>query len=203
MIAADRKLSCHPSSRIDKRYTHRSLFLFFFSDRLSELVFGKDVKLRPHMIDRYGRLVARVLVDGQDAALELLKEGLCWVYVKYAREAAAEIQTSYRDAQAGAQSGKARPVARPCPRSSVGVAKEGKRTFEDGADEYARALLDLETGASPRSPFSATRADKSPWMKGRDFADQTSLSLLESLDSTQFGTSPSDFPPQRQRTQSG
>ena len=31
---------------------------------LSELIFGKDVKLRPHTIDRYGRLVARVLVDG-------------------------------------------------------------------------------------------------------------------------------------------
>jgi hypothetical protein len=28
------------------------------------LMFGKDVKLRPHTIDRYGRLVARVLVDG-------------------------------------------------------------------------------------------------------------------------------------------
>jgi len=28
---------------------------------LSELMFGKDVKLRPHTIDRYGRLVARVL----------------------------------------------------------------------------------------------------------------------------------------------
>jgi hypothetical protein len=31
---------------------------------LSELMFGKDVKLRPHTIDRYGCLVARVPVDG-------------------------------------------------------------------------------------------------------------------------------------------
>src|SRR5215510_11654261 len=45
---------------------------------MSELVFGKDVKLRPHAIDRYGRLVARVLIDNQDAGLELLKQGLCW-----------------------------------------------------------------------------------------------------------------------------
>jgi endonuclease YncB( thermonuclease family) len=44
---------------------------------MSELVFGKDVKLRPQTIDRYGHLVARVLVDGQDAGLELLKQGLC------------------------------------------------------------------------------------------------------------------------------
>src|SRR6516162_3188948 len=45
---------------------------------MSELVFGKDVKLRPHAVDRYGRLVARVIVDAQDAGLELLKQGLCW-----------------------------------------------------------------------------------------------------------------------------
>src|SRR5262249_573097 len=59
---------------------------------MSELVFGKDVKLRPHTIDPYGRLVARVLVDGQDAGLELLKQGLCLVYEKYVGEAAPEIQ---------------------------------------------------------------------------------------------------------------
>jgi endonuclease YncB( thermonuclease family) len=39
---------------------------------MSELVFGKDVELQPHTIDRSGRLVARVLVDGQDAALSYL-----------------------------------------------------------------------------------------------------------------------------------
>ena len=74
---------------------------------MSELVFGKDVKLRPHTIDRYGRTVARVLVDNQDAGPELLKQGLCWVYEKYVGEAAAEIQSSYRDAQDAAQAEKA------------------------------------------------------------------------------------------------
>jgi endonuclease YncB( thermonuclease family) len=49
---------------------------------MSELVFGKDVKLRPHSIDRYGHLVARVVVDGQHAGLQRLKQGLCWVYEK-------------------------------------------------------------------------------------------------------------------------
>ena len=70
---------------------------------MSELVFGKEVELHPHSIDRHGRLVAVVYVNGTDAGLELLKEGLCWVYEKYVREAAAEIQTSYRDAQDRAQ----------------------------------------------------------------------------------------------------
>jgi endonuclease YncB( thermonuclease family) len=71
---------------------------------ISELVFGKGVKLRPHTIDRQGRLVARVLVDNQDAGLELLKQGLCWVYEKYVGEASAEIRTSYHNAQDAAQS---------------------------------------------------------------------------------------------------
>jgi endonuclease YncB( thermonuclease family) len=69
---------------------------------MSELVFGKDVKLRPHTIDRYGRLVARVIVDNQDAGLELLKEGLCWVYERYLPEASPDIQVSYQQAQAAA-----------------------------------------------------------------------------------------------------
>ena len=71
---------------------------------MSELVFGKDVELRPHTIDRYGRLVAQVLVDNQDAGLELLKQGLCWVYEKYVAEASLELQSSYRSAEALARS---------------------------------------------------------------------------------------------------
>ena len=40
---------------------------------MSGLVFGKEVELRPHTIDRYGRLIARVFVGNQDAGIELLK----------------------------------------------------------------------------------------------------------------------------------
>ena len=73
---------------------------------MSELVFGKDVILQPHTIDRSGRLVARVLVDGQDAGLELLKEGLCWVYEKSVGEASTLVQARYRNAQDAAQAQK-------------------------------------------------------------------------------------------------
>ena len=73
---------------------------------MSELVFGKDVKLRPHTIDRYGRLVAVVYVNGQDAGLELLKAGLCWVYEKYITQATPAFEDSYRAAQALAESDK-------------------------------------------------------------------------------------------------
>jgi endonuclease YncB( thermonuclease family) len=73
---------------------------------MSELLFGKDVELEPYTIDRYGRLVAVVYVDGVDAGLELLKQGMAWVYDRYVSEASPEIRASYRAAQAAAQSGK-------------------------------------------------------------------------------------------------
>jgi endonuclease YncB( thermonuclease family) len=70
---------------------------------MSELLFGKDVELQAHRIDRDWRLVARVLVDNQDAGFELLKQGLCWVYERYLPEASPDIQTSYQRAQAVAR----------------------------------------------------------------------------------------------------
>jgi micrococcal nuclease len=66
---------------------------------MSELVFGKDVDLRPHAIDRYGRTVAQVAVDGKDVGLEMVRQGLSWVYERYITEASAEIQETYRKAQ--------------------------------------------------------------------------------------------------------
>jgi endonuclease YncB( thermonuclease family) len=53
--------------------THRKKARHSVSEKLamSDLVFGKDVNLQAHSVDRYGRLVAQVFVDGQDAGLEL------------------------------------------------------------------------------------------------------------------------------------
>ncbi len=42
----------------------------------SGLVFGKHVHILPKEKDRYGRLVARVQVEGKDVSLELVKAGL-------------------------------------------------------------------------------------------------------------------------------
>jgi micrococcal nuclease len=62
---------------------------------MSSLVFDRDVELRPHAIDRYGRLVAMVYVDGTDAGLELLKAGMAWPYYRYLNEAPADVQYRY------------------------------------------------------------------------------------------------------------
>jgi endonuclease YncB( thermonuclease family) len=70
---------------------------------MSALVFGKDVELRFHTVDRYSRLVCMMFVDGTDAGLELIKQGLAWAYSKYLPEASVEIQQSYPAAEATAR----------------------------------------------------------------------------------------------------
>ena len=70
---------------------------------MSALVFGKDIAVYPHAIDRYGRTVAVVYVDGIDAGLELLRQGLAWVYTRYLPEATPDIQASYRQAETKAR----------------------------------------------------------------------------------------------------
>jgi endonuclease YncB( thermonuclease family) len=66
---------------------------------MSELVFGKEIDLRPHAIDRYGRTVAQAGVDGRDVGLEMVQEGMAWVYDLYITEASLEVQESYHKAQ--------------------------------------------------------------------------------------------------------
>ena len=51
----------------------------------SELVFGKEVTLQTHGLDKYGRTLADVLLPGgMNLNQELVKQGWCWWYPKYA-----------------------------------------------------------------------------------------------------------------------
>ena len=52
---------------------------------LSSLVIGRDVTLQTHGQDKYGRTLADVLLrDGMNVNHELVEEGWCWWYRKYA-----------------------------------------------------------------------------------------------------------------------
>jgi micrococcal nuclease len=51
----------------------------------SALVFGKDVTLQTHGKDKYERTIGDVILpDGMNLNQELVKEGWCWWYRKYA-----------------------------------------------------------------------------------------------------------------------
>ena len=51
----------------------------------SDLVFGKEVTVQPHGHDKYTRTLGDVLLpDGTNVNHELVKDGWCWWYRKYA-----------------------------------------------------------------------------------------------------------------------
>lgn len=50
------------------------------------LLFDKTVTVRPIDTDRYGRTVARVVVDGKEASIELVSAGFAWVYTTYSAD---------------------------------------------------------------------------------------------------------------------
>jgi micrococcal nuclease len=52
---------------------------------VADLAYGKDVTIQPHGHDKYGRILADVLLsDGTNVNLSLVKDGWCWWYRKYA-----------------------------------------------------------------------------------------------------------------------
>jgi endonuclease YncB( thermonuclease family) len=53
---------------------------------LSDLVFGRQVRVEQQDRDRYGRVVGRVYVGDLDVNAEQVKRGMAWVYRKYAHD---------------------------------------------------------------------------------------------------------------------
>lgn len=51
--------------------------------KLSSLVFGKQVDVTEDRLDRYGRLIGIVTADGINVNKEMVAEGMAWVYPKY------------------------------------------------------------------------------------------------------------------------
>ncbi len=68
---------------------------------LSGLVFGQNVSLRITDIDRYGRTVAVVMLDGRDINLEMIRAGMAWCYRRYCDD------PDYIDADATARAARA------------------------------------------------------------------------------------------------
>ena len=71
--------------------------------RLSALVGGQTVTVHWHKEDRYGRIVGKLIVDGQDADLEMVRSGFAWWFRKYADEQSAEDRRRYEAAEAAAR----------------------------------------------------------------------------------------------------
>jgi endonuclease YncB( thermonuclease family) len=66
---------------------------------LSDLVFGKTVQIDANKVDRYGREVGTVMVDGVDANLEQIKRGMAWHYKAYQLEQTVTDRAAYAAAE--------------------------------------------------------------------------------------------------------
>ena len=53
---------------------------------LSEMVFGKEVRIVSQDVDRYGRTVGRVFEGSRHVNAEMVRQGAAWVYRQYNRD---------------------------------------------------------------------------------------------------------------------
>ena len=70
---------------------------------LAALAHGRAARADCSKIDRYGRAVCRVVVDGVDIGLEQIRRGYAWHYVKYAPEQRASDRALYARAESDAR----------------------------------------------------------------------------------------------------
>ena len=67
---------------------------------LREAVIDKQVQVQTSKSDKYGRVVGRVILDGQDINLKQVQSGMAWVYREYLRELSKEDRVVYIEAEA-------------------------------------------------------------------------------------------------------
>lgn len=70
---------------------------------ISRLAFSKTAIADCPKVDRWGRQICKVTVNGVDIGLEQVKDGMAWWYRKYAKEQSAEDQPIYENAELMAQ----------------------------------------------------------------------------------------------------
>ncbi|MBC8031136.1 MAG: thermonuclease family protein [Pyrinomonadaceae bacterium] len=64
-------------------------------EHLASLVFGKQVRVDYAKVDRWGRLIGKVWIDGNDECLAQIQAGLAWHYKEYEREQSSVDREAY------------------------------------------------------------------------------------------------------------
>jgi len=84
---------------------------------LYEMVHGKTVQVSFEKSDKYGRILGKVLLDGQDICHQQIKAGLAWHYKKYQNQQPLADRDAYSASETAAKNEKLglwsdpRPVA--------------------------------------------------------------------------------------------
>jgi YD repeat-containing protein len=66
---------------------------------LSELVYRRTVQVEWHTYDGYGRMIARVWLDGIDVGLQQVCSGYAWVFRRFADQLTPAERKSYQDCE--------------------------------------------------------------------------------------------------------
>jgi endonuclease YncB( thermonuclease family) len=70
---------------------------------LSDLVMGRTVTVTSSKVDRYGRIVGKVTLDGRDVGLIQIERGFAWFFRKYAYELTRDDARAYERAELNAR----------------------------------------------------------------------------------------------------
>lgn len=70
---------------------------------LSDLAYDRVAEVLSNKLDRYGRVIGKVLVNGQDVNLEQVRRGCGWHYKKYQNEQVLDDRLSYKAAEESAR----------------------------------------------------------------------------------------------------
>lgn len=73
---------------------------------LSDLAYNHTAQIDWNKLDRYGRVIGKVLVNAQDMNLEQIRRGCAWHYKKYQNEQSLDDRLSYGRAEEAARAGK-------------------------------------------------------------------------------------------------
>ena len=73
---------------------------------LSANAYGLPAEADCRKIDRYGRDICVVRLNGRDVGLEQIRAGMAWWYRKYAHDQTSQEQRDYEDAEEQAKSAK-------------------------------------------------------------------------------------------------
>jgi endonuclease YncB( thermonuclease family) len=70
---------------------------------LSDLAYRRQATVETGKTDRFGRLVGKVLIDGEDVNIEQVRRGMAWHYKAYQREQAPADRQAYAAAENAAR----------------------------------------------------------------------------------------------------
>lgn len=125
---------------------------------LSDLVFGKTVRVEQQDMDRYRRVVGRVFIGATDVNAEQVRQGMAWVYRQYLRDRTLlTVEKEAREARRGLWSdphpvppweyrhgGREKSVGVDAPLRLGREARDGESARQCGAKRYCSQMTSCE-----------------------------------------------------------